>query len=217
MSPLEVFDATKRRRTPVDPDTVLPGDHDTMAAPARRSHYNAGCRHADCVQARKDYEADYAERKGRGEVRTYKRRIPGQQPPAAPQPAPEPDRRSGVRVSTIGATRRIQGLMRVGHSPVAIALASQVGVDAVWWLALGKLDTVDEVTHRVIDKAFRRLRQELPEPRVKTAASAEQLTALCRELAAEHGWAGPFDWDDIDTDSAPKHGYGRGAHAGLVR
>ena len=69
----------------------------------------------------------------------------------------------------------------------------------------------DEVTHRVIDKAFRRLRQELPEPRVKTAAAAEQLTTLCRELAAEHAWVGPFDWDEIDFDDAPRHGYARGA------
>lgn len=209
MSPFETFDRPARgggRRT--RPEQILPGDHDTMTDPQKRSHYTKGCTHAACRKAISD--ASNARQKARRQQRLEAAAVLAEVQRAGS--AVIADARTGTRVTALGATRRIQGLMRVGHSPVAIALASQVGVDAVWWLALGKLDTIDEVTHRVIDRAYRRLRQELPEPRVKSAEAGAQLTAMCRDLGAELGWPGPFDWDDIDWDDAPRHGYSRGGH-----
>jgi hypothetical protein len=194
------------------PENILDGDHDQMLPPQRRSHYNRGCTHHLCREAFNDYQRDRRERLRTG-LAVVRRTPRAETPDLSPAEPPAPARLAGIRVPALGATRRIQGLMRIGHSPVAIALASQVGVDSVWWLALGKLDTVDEVTHRIIDKAFRRLRQEQPEPRVKTAEAGQKITALSRELATEHGWVGPFDWDDIDNDTTPSHGYARATTA----
>lgn len=187
-------------------ENILPGDHDALTPAQRRTHYNQGCTHPLCREAFNDYQRERRARlkaEGPKSVATS---------PAAPNPeaATTPLRElTGTRVTAQGATRRIQGLMRIGHSPVAIARASQVGVDAVWWLALGRLDDIDEVTHRVIDRAFRQLRTQTPEPAAKSAKAGEQLTTLCRQLGADLGWAGAFDWDDIDWDDKPAHGFAK--------
>jgi len=190
-------------------EKILPGDHDALAAPQRRTHYNQGCTHALCREAFNDYQR---ERRARLKAEGSKSAAPTLAAPNLDAAATPLRELTGTRVTAQGATRRIQGLMRIGHSPVAIARASQVGVDAVWWLALGRLEDIDEVTHRVIDRAFRQLRTQTPEPAAKSAKAGEQLTTLCRQLGADLGWAGAFDWDDIDWDDKPAHGYSRGEH-----
>lgn len=177
------------------PEAILPGDHDTMTGPQLRSHYSKGCTHEACRAAVRDAARE------RGRERAKRKR---EHAIDAPPPPPQPGLTlSGSRVPARGASRRLQGLLFAGHSPVAIARRTQIGVDAIWWLLHDLVDDVDEVTHRVIDREFRLMREQEPQPQAKTVAAAEQLTAMSRRLATIHGWASPFAWDDIDGDDAP--------------
>lgn len=180
---------------------ILPGDHDTFTDANKRSHYTSGCRHDACRAAMREYARARAQKIKAGEV-TVKSRG-GDQKAAEPAVLTQAEREE--RLPALGATRRIQALMRAGHSPVQIARRSQVGVDAVWWLALGRVDDVAKVTHTRIEQTFHAMRTALPEPMAKTRTDADRITTMCRELAIEQGWAGPFDWRDIDRDERPQH------------
>ena len=179
------------------PEVILPGDHDTMTGPQLRSHYAKGCTHEACRAAVRDAARE------RGRARAKRKR---EHAIDAPPPPPQAGLTlSGSRVPARGASRRLQGLLFAGHSPVAIARRTQIGVDAIWWLLHDLVDDVDEVTHRVIDREFRLLREQEPQPQAKTAAAAEQLTTMSRHLARLHGWASPFAWEDIDQDDSPSY------------
>lgn len=194
----EVFEKPARRmgRPPVNPQVPLPGDHDAMTEKQKRTHYSRGCRHDACRAAISAYNKAFAARK---KARAAAEASNGAEPAVLTQAERE------ERLPALGATRRIQALMRAGHSPVQIARRSQVGVDAVWWLALGRVDDVAKVTHTRIEQTFHAMRTALPEPMAKTRTDADRITTMCRQLAIEQGWAGPFDWRDIDRDKRPQH------------
>ena len=177
---------------PSRPENILPGDHNAMSPAQLRSHYSKGCTHELCRQAVTDYQRDRAAAK-----RNLERAKDA--PEVTPAPAPVD------RVSAVGASRRLQGLVFAGHAPVDIARATQVSVDAIWWLLLEQHATVSEVTHRIIDREFRRMRELLPEPTGKTPAEKDAATARSKRLARSLGWASPYAWTDIDNDSKPTH------------
>lgn len=183
-------------RPPTRPQVALPGDHDSMTEPQKRTHYGRGCRHDACRAA---VSAAHKARAKQKKARTVAIDA------STTEPARLTDAQREVRVPALGTTRRIRGLMRAGHSPVQIARRSQIGVDAVWWLALGRVEDVATVTHDRIRDTFLALREQLPEPLAKTRADCDRITAMCRELAIQQEWAGPFDWFDIDRDERPRH------------
>ena len=204
---------------------ILPGDHEAMTPGQRRTHYGAGCRHELCRAAANEYQREYAQRKRTGATTRATAAAPTADPPAPdaqtasptpPKPTAPPPTTTG-HTPARGATRRLQGLVFAGHSPVSIASATRISVDEIWWLLLGQHTTIPDLVHRVIDREFKRLRTMTPEPRAATAAERNELTARCKTLAAEHGWAGPFAWEWIDTDDEPKYATTAGAGTGLPK
>lgn len=122
-----------------------------------------------------------------------------------PRPLPAPTSVEG-RTTARGASRRLQGLVWLGYTPVDLALATQISVDNIWWLLFAPPKTVKDVTHRIIATHYNRLKIQSPEhPDLEVARN--------KVLAVDHGWAGPFDWDDIDTDAKPPHGNHRSSRA----
>lgn len=195
---------------PPRPENILPGDHETMSPAQLRGHYSKGCSHELCRKAKADYQRDrYAAKNSpRAVVATATKPTPAtsaEEPATTPQPPAQPVPVPAGRVRAVGASRRLQGLVFAGHAPVDIARATQVSVDAIWWLLLEQHATVSEVTHRIIDREFRRMRELLPEPTGKTPAEKDAATARSKRLARSLGWASPYAWTDIDNDSKPKH------------
>lgn len=101
-----------------------------------------------------------------------------------------------ARVQSIGASRRLQALATLGWS--APAIASLIGVHP---------DTVKRITagtayiEKDTDDAVRALYRKL----VTTPATGNpSALGRTRAWAARNGWAGPMDWEDIDTDEAPQ-------------
>lgn len=192
---------------------ILPGDHDAMTDSQRRSHYSVGCRHDLCRAAATAYQRE-RKRILRDKARNEAARV-DETPTVDEAPAPDepeipatftagPTIPTG-RLPATGATRRLQGLVFAGHSPVEIASATRISVDQIWWLLLGQYAHVAELTHRIIDREFLRLRTSTPEPRAETTTERTAITARCKALATEHDWAGPFAWNDIDNDTHPAH------------
>jgi hypothetical protein len=198
-----------RRLSPTATVRILPGDHNSMTPPQKRTHYAAGCRHEDCRAARSDW--DRQKKEMRADLAA--KRAPAPTPPAEPDAAPEPTTTlkpapappAAARMPALGAARRLQGLVFAGHSPVEIASATRIGVDEIWWLLLGQFDTVSDTTHRIIDREFKRLRTMTPEPRAGTTTEKKAHIARAQNLAAAQGWVSAFDWEWIDTDPTPKH------------
>ncbi len=193
------------------PENILPGDHHTMSPAQLRGHYTRGCTHQLCRQAKTDYQRERAAAK-----KNLQRAEEAPEAPAAPTPetqelaatAQRPSQPSTIpagRVSAVGASRRLQGLVFAGHAPVDIARATQLSVDAIWWLLLEQQDTMSELNHRIIDREFRRMRELLPEPTGKTAAAKDAATRRSKRLARSLGWASPYAWTDIDNDRKPTH------------
>jgi hypothetical protein len=193
------------------PENILPGDHHTMSPAQLRGHYTRGCTHELCRQAKTDYQRERAAAKKNLE----RAQVAAATPPA---PAPEVQERATTahtsaetptipagRVSAVGASRRLQGLVFAGHAPVDIARATQLSVDAIWWLLLEQHATMSELNHRIIDREFRRMRELLPEPTGKTAAEKDAAIARSKRLARSFGWASPYAWSDIDNDRKPTH------------
>ncbi|MFN4000902.1 hypothetical protein [Microcella sp.] len=199
--------AKKRGRPRTRPELILDGDHETMTDAQKRGHYTRGCTHEECRTAASaaNRERLRNKREAEREEDTQPAVNDASGPAIEPEPPTQPDSLTGRRVPALGASRRLQGLLFAGHSPVAIARRTQIGVDAVWWLLHELVDDVDEVTHRIVDREFRKMREEIPAPTMKTALAAEQLTVMCRELAITHEWASPWAWDDIDEDTRPAH------------
>jgi len=112
--------------------------------------------------------------------------------PTAPKPGP-----LAVRMmSSRGAVRRVQALTTLGYTPRAIATATGLSDDSIWWLLMAAPAEIQDRTHIIVADAFKRLRVT-----PLTGAQADR----ARALAAADKWAGPYDWDDIDTDPSAPH------------
>lgn len=205
--------------TPSPAPKILPGDHDTMTEPKKRSHYSLGCRHELCRKASSDAARARKVAKAAAAARTAgdptpaaptAAAEPSAEPVAPPTPAPKPAPPTKTsKTPARGASRRLQGLVYAGHSPVAIAHATQISVDNIWWLLFEQIPELEDVNHRIIAREFQRLRMTTPAPPAATAAARDTITARCRALAVEQGWVNPFGWDDIDHDDKPTHPNGQ--------
>lgn len=109
----------------------------------------------------------------------------------------------GRAIPAIGAQRRIQALMRLGHTSEDIARAAgwshrnqvlrilngQRGRPTTW---------LERGTHQTICRVYDQLSMRLPEmDRYRRRAST---------LAERKGWAPPLAWDDIDDPAARPSG-----------
>lgn len=99
-----------------------------------------------------------------------------------------------VKVSSVGARRRLQALATLGWSRVV--LAEQIGLGGTgWYSRIFMHDTIYASTHETIAELYDRL--------CMTFAPAGHSAALARASARRKGWAPPMAWDDIDLDSSP--------------
>jgi hypothetical protein len=185
---------------------LKPLDHDTATQVQKRTHYGAGCRDEACRAAQSAYMREYTARKKREAADRDAAEAPAIAPApeqpgtaASPAPMPRPTPPPAVsRTASIGATRRLQGLVFVGHAPEHLAQELGLPVDATWWLLIGIGPTnILDRTHKTIATAFKRLREIVP------PESTHKARALA--LAEQHGWVSPFAWDDIDQDPKPAH------------
>lgn len=101
--------------------------------------------------------------------------------------------RAGPRiVDGIGTRRRLQALMRLGHSTPTIATMGGWGTAE----AVQQLLTRERVTTAVRDRVAAAYDALCMTPGTSTST---------RRYALRHGWAPPLAWDDIDDpDEAPK-------------
>lgn len=117
----------------------------------------------------------------------------------APKPAAPVKPAEAGRTSSLGACRRLQGLIFMGYMPVDIAHQTRLSVDVIWWLLIDPPETIQDVNHRIIRDAFLRMRESAP-----TAGDPEHRHLdRARHLAAGQGWTSPFSWANIDEDPAP--------------
>lgn len=108
-------------------------------------------------------------------------------------------------VTTVGVTRRIQGLMWMGYSAPAIAAAAGVNLDSI-------RDARDQprewCSHRLRDgvkAAFDRLASTIPAGETQQHRAG---IARSRGIARRNGWAAPHAWLDIDDpNETPDPGY----------
>lgn len=190
--------------------------------------FGRGCRCETCKAANRDYNREYARKRAQakrdvqaktsGEGTDHSEAVkdagpqaaapstpPAVSPPephpqattARPAPHPTPPDVTG-RTAALGASRRLQGLIFMGYTPVELAQHTRISVDNIWWLLIQPPETILDVTHRTILTAYKELSLQPP------AAEANQERRIgierSRLLAEEHGWASPFAWKNIDVD-----------------
>lgn len=113
--------------------------------------------------------------------------------PTAPKPAPPAVTST---ISSRGAARRLRALITFGYTPRMLHKVTGLSEDSVWWLLAAPPESIQARTHRAVVDAFKLLRVT---PLVGPDADRS------RALADLNDWAGPYDWDDIDTDHKPPH------------
>ena len=125
-------------------------------------------------------------------------------PEPAPKPAPPI---AGTLTPATGAARRLRALLLIGITPARIAEVAGVPLDTIWWLTAQPPTNIPTMLHARIADVFKQLRTqfETPDALTHTGRQAARATAF----AETQGWAGPFDWDHIDTDPKPS---GRSRH-----
>lgn len=112
-------------------------------------------------------------------------------------PIPTPPR-GGLRVSSRGATRRLQALHHCGYDAFDLAHQLAWSDTIIEQLLTTPPQTILATSHERVIKYFKQLR-DIP------ATGDLQRIAAAKQRADDNGWAGPFDWDDIDTDMKPAH------------
>lgn len=181
---------------------ILDGDHDAMSDKQLRGHYAKGCRHDSCRAARTAYdrldEAGKQAAKNDPTIRTV---------PVAPQSTPaapiRPIARAEPTVSSRGAARRLQALFHLGYDEEALAGHLDWTPGLVLQFVTDPPTHVRAGSHKKIASTFQICR---PTPQLTLAKPGTDLyerAIAAMKLADSNEWAGPFDWDDIDTDPAP--------------
>jgi len=122
--------------------------------------------------------------------------------PTLVAPKPAPAKVEGMTAAR-GTTRRLQALCWMGYTPVELAHHTQISVDAIWWLLFSPPEQVKDVTHRVIVNTFQKLREQ-PKNTNEGAPGWSTSNARIRDLAAARKWAGPYAWENIDSDPEPE-------------
>ncbi|GAA5198629.1 hypothetical protein [Microbacterium jejuense] len=101
-------------------------------------------------------------------------------------------------IDATGTRRRIRALHTIGYSQRAIA--TMAGRSEPWVTHLMRVDKVKPPTAELIAGIYSRCWMNPPIGDTPTARAAITKT---KRYAAAAGWAGPLDWDDIDTDPEP--------------
>ncbi|CAD5999432.1 hypothetical protein [Agreia sp. COWG] len=112
-------------------------------------------------------------------------------------PIPTPPR-AGLRVSSRGATRRLQALHHCGYDTLDLAHQLAWSDTIIEQLLTTPPQTILATSHERVIKYFKQLRD------IPASGSPQRITAA-KQRADDAQWAGPFDWDDIDTDIKPAH------------
>lgn len=177
-----------------------------LTATQRRSHYAGGCRTQLCTAAATEYNRA--------------RRLAGKTKPKEPAPPPTtavaddtastdegapaqsvPERspKAEPMVFSLPTCRRLRALAVIGITPQRVAQVSGLKPNTVWWLTVQPPTEIPLTVHKRIEGTFKRLRLEPVTPDAHSPSGQHAAQAVL--LAEEQGWAGPFDWDHIDTDT----------------
>ncbi len=164
---------------------ILDGDHDTMTEDDANKHYNRGCGHDKCRAA--------AAARAR-ENRAWRKA--NETPTSAPI----------ASMPAIGAVRRLQALHHCGYDHTDIASALKWTPELALSFITDPPNSIRYTTHTAIVELFTQRRDSpvLASARPGTVLYSDARAAML--LADERGWAGPYDWDDIDADPKPPRG-----------
>lgn len=190
--------------------------------------FGRGCRCETCKAANRDYNREYARKRAQakrdvqaktsGEGTDHSEAVkdagpqaaapstpPAVSPPephpqattARPAPHPTPPDVTG-RTAALGASRRLQGLIFMGYTPVELAQHTRISVDNIWWLLIQPPETILDVTHRTIVNTYKDLALRPP----AAEANAERRIGIERSklLAEQQNWVSGFAWKQIDVD-----------------
>lgn len=105
----------------------------------------------------------------------------------AVQPAPDPR----ASTDTIGARRRIQALIAIGHTVLGIASDSEVDLSVIREILNGQKTRARRETTNRIERAYERLSVRPNDYSRKAAVTG------CRNRAAREGWRDPLWWEDM--------------------
>jgi len=102
-----------------------------------------------------------------------------------------------ARRDAIGARRRLQALIAVGHPPAALAHTLGIAPRAVTRIVRGTIVTVGPDLHAGVCELYDRLWDMAPPERTLTERKA---AAAAHTLAAGRGWPAPMGLDDSRID-----------------
>ncbi len=165
---------------------ILDGDHDLMSDDELVRHYRKGCGHDLCRHAANEYRKQLMATKGGKD---------------APKPTPRP----APAIAAKGAVRRLQGLFHLGYDPISLGRHLDMPPAKVWELVTLPTERIPVTTHQAVVKLFQALRYTPVLADVAPDSPAARGARTAMLLADEHHWAGPNDWDDIDTSEKPHH------------
>lgn len=97
-------------------------------------------------------------------------------------------------LTSVGATRRIQALHRLGYSAIRIAEESGVNLDTILDARYPRVFIARRVRVSIAD-AYERLHMSIPDGDTKQVRAG---ITRARNLAERSGWSPPLAWDDID-------------------
>lgn len=176
-----------------------------LTATQRRSHYAGGCRTQLCTAAATEYNRA---RRLAGKTKPKKPAPPPAHDAAVNTPpidehvpahdVPERSPKAEPTVSSLPTCRRLRSLAVIGITPHRVAQVSGLKPNTVWWLTVQPPTEIPLAVHKRIEGTFKRLRLEPVTPDAHSPSGQHAAQAVL--LAEEQGWAGPFDWDHIDTD-----------------
>lgn len=194
---------------------LRPLDHETATDRQKRGHYASGCRDQACRDAvaaaardakirRIEAAAAQTTAEPSSEGESTEPSSPAESASPSPEPTavplPKPPVVAG-RTASIGASRRLQGLVFAGHAPEHLAAELGLPLEITWWLLLGTPfapEMISDRAHATIATGFKRLRDVVPAP------SSHRDRAIA--LADINLWSSPYAWNDIDQDPTPTHG-----------
>lgn len=167
--------------------------HEQLTDPQLRTHYQRGCKddltRAAIARAKKSKPDLSAPSEGGTAGATAPASTPAQRPVPTPPVAI-------AMFSSLGTSRRLRGLVRIGFTPAQLAEQLNLNESTVWLLLFWPPEKVKTTTHTTVATLFKRLRDQ---PQLEGGRPAE----YSKLMAETYDWQLPYSWKDIDTDAAP--------------
>jgi hypothetical protein len=189
------------------------GNHDALSLQELYSHHSRPCRDDLTREAKNTYQRANRAAKAANAAAApvvdapapsavaFVDHFAAAKTPAAPAPKPAPPTGGGFDMSSLGTARRLRALMYMGYTPKELAHESGLTADSVWWLLIAPPARIQFSTGDQVDAAFKRLRVMVKSTDLDTNEGRSATRA--RAISELHDWAGPYDWERIDTDPKP--------------